>query len=1076
MKGSKKLLAILLALLLVMSAFFSTASLTVSAAAAQEIPEGASLSLVKDLGVTGSEVYLYVPSVLYSPPPMMTPVIYVYGDKRYADLEQAWSAMKATGLAELAEAERALIFMVNPVEETWGAQDVDVYTAMWKYIYFPISGSGQRYQASYLNLMYLMGEGSGATFINQYMTQNASRIAGVLTFGGQMPAAVSPSVPLPAYIAGGTSEAIAYYKTVNGTDMETVADNGIITYSNSQHTVKKVIANPSPSAVRFEKVIIQDAWQSLLRRTTRGTLGAPIWMNQNTTEVFTLMERPMVDELGLQFREILGSTVIPGLTRWYEWIPSEVYKSMSSGSQLKYPLVISLHGSGDHPVFESESNGWVAMAGKERFILVSLDEHQNPDVNQQFIDYIKTQYPIDASRIYITGFSLGGMSTLSTCAKYLDTFAAMVPMAAPSFQQFSYDPEVVDTLDIPFCFVTGSADMFCSSQGHSTSQALISKALVLNNIEPYSGTPDYTAYPFWGVPVQRNSAYKTQDDVTMDVSSFDNSEGVEMVRLIHADHAFNFNHNHYTGFASAAWDYMKHFSRNPNTKQVTYNTNAERTDPFLATLRKDGYAEVGRYAVTQLKANLYHIDEWTQKNPLFGASSMYVFVDGGEALLVDAGNPSGANKQNITDILYALTNGKQLQVILTHGHGDHTGILRENVVPLENLKAVYCPEKDYVASGVVSAKTALAYYAQADKLTLVKGGDTLTVGAYKFDIYDFNGHTDGSIGLVQPNLEMAFTGDSMGSGFVWMLFNDVPEALKRYDDGLKALSAVTQNMTNIRFYPGHRWQQVLWPTTDDGEIGWAYVDNMIRILAAIRDASATFAPYNSGRGQKEWAVTAPSAGKAAIDVSQYVLDQYFQQYGTLKPTASGPESALMNETFTLTATIGRQYVGVKLMNENGNLVTLSSATKVEGPLSNTWTISTKVGSLGKRVLKVLGVKADGTYEDAGIDYKIAIDKNEQAPKVLSVTPPSGVKVNVAANYTIVANAEGFYSANLRAKGASSDLGKTVVSKTQNADGTYTYVLSVKIGTAGKRELEAFAGNASGVRSEPYPFPLTVSLI
>ena len=134
------------------------------------ISEGASFSKVSNDYVDAT-VYTYVPSKLYSPAPMMTPVIFVYPDTPFTGIGDAWDTLCRMGLLEIAEAERAGIMMVNPVGRSWSVADDAVHAQLLS-VLFPGRGKTPVLPyISYCDMMYAIGEGSGATFINEYLTR-----------------------------------------------------------------------------------------------------------------------------------------------------------------------------------------------------------------------------------------------------------------------------------------------------------------------------------------------------------------------------------------------------------------------------------------------------------------------------------------------------------------------------------------------------------------------------------------------------------------------------------------------------------------------------------------------------------------------------------------------------------------------------------------------------------------------------------------------------------------------------------------------------------------------------------------
>ncbi len=187
--------------------------------------------------------------------------------------------------------------------------------------------------------------------------------------------------------------------------------------------------------------------------------------------------------------------------------------------------------------------------------------------------------------------------------------------------------------------------------------------------------------------------------------------------------------------------------------------------------------------------------------------------------------------------------------------------------------------------------------------------------------------------------------------------------------------------------------------------------------------------------------------------------------------------AAVNEEFQVMVTCPVEVEGIFLSNAEGLPLSLKNLTsRTEGP-KKIFTATMKLGTVGNaREIQVILDYGNGKpYVDSGTVGTIDITQTSDIPQVLKVEAPAQMKVNVPTTIRVTTNLEGSYSANIY--NAASKLGKTVVSKTMNSDGTCTWALGVKVGTAGKdRTLTAVAGNKNGTLSQPFPFQVTVTLI
>ena len=135
------------------------------------------------------------------------------------------------------------------------------------------------------------------------------------------------------------------------------------------------------------------------------------------------------------------SSVVQG---YYQALPAHYNESGK-----KYPLLVFIHGGGqfgdgntDLPVLLNE--GIPELLAEHRFppsfrsndknysfvvLIPQFTKHPLNEEVRSFIDYALSAYRIDASRIYISGISNGGMITCDVAAEYPLMFAAIVPIA-----------------------------------------------------------------------------------------------------------------------------------------------------------------------------------------------------------------------------------------------------------------------------------------------------------------------------------------------------------------------------------------------------------------------------------------------------------------------------------------------------------------------------------------------------------------------------------------------------------------------------------------------------------------------
>lgn len=139
----------------------------------------------------------------------------------------------------------------------------------------------------------------------------------------------------------------------------------------------------------------------------------------------------------------------------FNGINREYLLHLPSGySSLKnYPLVVALHGFGDHPRFIEQYSGLSRLSDKEKFIVVYPYGSQNKTTQKfswnggsccgealnkniddvmfinNLVDALSKKYNVDSKKVYLTGFSNGAILTYRIAAQSPEKFAAFAVVA-----------------------------------------------------------------------------------------------------------------------------------------------------------------------------------------------------------------------------------------------------------------------------------------------------------------------------------------------------------------------------------------------------------------------------------------------------------------------------------------------------------------------------------------------------------------------------------------------------------------------------------------------------------------------
>ncbi len=122
-----------------------------------------------------------------------------------------------------------------------------------------------------------------------------------------------------------------------------------------------------------------------------------------------------------------------------------MYTHVPAGLPAGRPLVVMLHGCNQSAALIDQISEWSVLASRYNFAVVYPEQKTSNNADscftwfsgtditrnkgevlsiKQMVDYMKTTYGVDGTRVYVSGLSAGGYMTTALMATYPDVFAA----------------------------------------------------------------------------------------------------------------------------------------------------------------------------------------------------------------------------------------------------------------------------------------------------------------------------------------------------------------------------------------------------------------------------------------------------------------------------------------------------------------------------------------------------------------------------------------------------------------------------------------------------------------------------
>lgn len=134
-----------------------------------------------------------------------------------------------------------------------------------------------------------------------------------------------------------------------------------------------------------------------------------------------------------------------------------------SGIEENRPLLLSLHGLNQDINYQQNQTKWETVAKENNFVVVypgginnswDISGTRDTDFILAIIEEMVKRYSIDRDRVYLSGFSMGGMMTYHAATKIADKIAAFAPVSG----YLMGGPNTNSSRPIPIIHTHGTAD------------------------------------------------------------------------------------------------------------------------------------------------------------------------------------------------------------------------------------------------------------------------------------------------------------------------------------------------------------------------------------------------------------------------------------------------------------------------------------------------------------------------------------------------------------------------------------------------------------------------------------------
>ena len=542
----------------------------------------------------------------------------VFPDTRFGTKEAAKAYLEGLGLIKLIDEAVGTILLIMPEKADYAESDLQYCYTLIDCLFSQkawVEIDGKRcvpaeseYCGGY-GKTYMFGVGRGATFMNNFVAGSRDaligRVAGYFTYGGEMKDEAKVSQYVPAFLVNPCGVAVQKFRRANKTNAYSFGE-GVARYYNQAVPLRQVLTAKDETgdiggwmdkAFRSTFLFLQRSANVMTKYLEPRVTGAyqgyvpapPITRFALSARNPILNGRTLVGDLQVTLKhdkELFSDVkseanalpfASPGdyLDCWYEVLPQEVLNNTAPAHSV--PLLLANHGGGDDHLMFLDETGILLTAGEKGFAIVA-PMHSGitviaGKVLPRLVQYMLNTYPaLDPERVWVTGYSMGGMATYNCVCNHPEVFAAAAPMAMP-LQEGNFAENTAalyEKYDLPLMLITSTYDFAAwdaeSNHLNDGGRNCIQTFAGFNGIEP-AAEFDYEKYPVIGRPFDSLKITTVNGEWRNGEWLIKNKAGVPMLGLNVTEYL---QHSLWPGYGDIMYEFVKHYRRSAETGEIIY--------------------------------------------------------------------------------------------------------------------------------------------------------------------------------------------------------------------------------------------------------------------------------------------------------------------------------------------------------------------------------------------------------------------------------------------------------------------------------------------------------------------------